>query len=212
MKTMKNIFRFLALIVFAGFTLTSCDLDLLPLNSVVLENYWTNKDDVERSLNACYVGMQENGWVSKAIIWGEVRSDNVAVRQGTSASGNVTPQYLQNIIKGNLKQNNEACSWSAYYRVINLCNVLLYYAPKVAEKDPNITPSNLAEIEAQAKAIRALNYFYLIRTFKDVPFTLEPSIDDTQDYMIPATKGEEALDALYDAVDSMEDALENEEE
>ena len=205
MKTKKNIFRYFTLIVFAGFSLTSCDLDLLPLNSVVLENYWTNKDDVERSLTACYVGMQEGGWVQKAIIWGEVRSDNIAVREGTSASGNVTPQYLQNIIKGNLKQNNAACSWGAHYRVINLCNVLLYYAPQVAEKDPNITPSILAETIAQAKAIRALNYFYLVRTFKDIPFTLEPSIDDTQDYMLPATKGEEVLDALIADLESCKD-------
>lgn len=195
MKKIKSIFRFLGLAVFAGGTMTSCDLDLLPLNEVVLENYWTNKDDVEKVLTSCYVGMQQNGWVTQAIIWGEVRSDNIAVREG-SGSSFVTPVYLQNIIKGNLKQNNSACNWGAYYRVINYCNTVLYYAPQVAEKDPNITPSILAEILAQAKAIRALNYFYLIRTFKDIPYTTEPSIDDTQNYMLPVTKGEEILDAL----------------
>ncbi len=195
MKKIKNIFRFVGLAAFAGATMTSCDLDLLPLNEVVLENYWTNKDDVDKVLNACYVGMQQNGWVSQAIVWGEVRSDNIAVREG-SGSSFVTPVYLQNIIKGNLKQNNSACNWGAYYRVINYCNTVIHYAPEVAAKDPNLTPSILAETMAQAKAIRALNYFYLIRTFKDIPFTTEPSIDDTQNYFLTATKGEVVLDAL----------------
>lgn len=195
MKKIKNIFRFVGLAAFAGATLTSCDLDLLPLNEVVLENYWTNKDDVDKVLNSCYVGMQQNNWVTQAIIWGEVRSDNIAAREG-SGSSYVTPVYLQNIIKGNLKQNNQACNWSAYYRVINYCNTVIHYAPEVAAKDPNITPSILAETLAQARAIRALNYFYLLRTFKDIPFTTEPSIDDTQNYMIAPTKGEVVLDAM----------------
>ena len=38
----------------AGVAVTSCDLDLLPLNEVVLENYWTEKADVESVVNACY--------------------------------------------------------------------------------------------------------------------------------------------------------------
>jgi hypothetical protein len=49
---------------------------------------------------------------------------------------------------------------------------------------------------AEVKAIRALSYFYLIRTFKDVPFTLNPSIDDFQEYVVPATKHEVILDSL----------------
>lgn len=196
MKKINNIFRFFGLAACMGMTMTSCDLDLLPLNEVVLENFWTNKDDVDKVLTSCYVGMQEGGWVERAIIWGEVRSDNIAAREGSGTGGTTTPVYLQNIIKGNLKQNNSACQWGAYYKVINYCNTLLHYAPQVASSDPNITPGILAEIMAQAKAIRALNYFYLIRTFKDVPFSFEPSIDDTQEYRLEATKGETILDAL----------------
>lgn len=192
MKQIKNISRILGLVIGAGLTMTSCDLDMLPLNDVVLENYWTDKEDVEKSLTSCYVAMEEGDWIRQAIIWGEVRSDNIAERQGATR----TPTYLQNIIKGNLKQNNAACNWGAFYKVINYCNSVIYYAPQVAEKDPNITPSILAETLAQAKAIRALNYFYLVRTFKDVPFSMEPSIDDTQDYLLPATAGETILDAL----------------
>jgi hypothetical protein len=66
----------------------------------------------------------------------------------------------------------------------------------VAEKDPNYTESDLRVTMAEAKTIRALNYFYLIRAFKDVPFTFEPSIDDTKEYQMPASKFENILDSL----------------
>ena len=61
-----------------------------------------------------------------------------------------------------------------------------------AVENPN-TQISVSEV----KAIRALSYFYLIKTFKDVPFTLDPSIDDFQNYIIPATKHEKILDYHY---------------
>ena len=196
MNNMKNIIKSVGLAAVVGITVTSCDLDMLPLNEVVLENYWTDKNDVENVLRSCYVGMQENGWVGKAIVWGEVRSDNVI----TGPSAGTDLQYL---IKGNLKQNNSYCDWAAFYNVINRCNIVLYYAPRV--KDPNISPSDSLAYIAEAKAIRALNYFYLVRTFKDVPFVIEPSIDDTQEFKVPASKGEDIIDALLADLESCKD-------
>ena len=189
MKNLKNIIKMFGLAAFVGVSVTSCDLDLLPLNEVVLENYWTNKDDVDNVLRSCYVGMQESTWLERAIVWGEVRSDNVT-------SGPDVSTDLNYINKGNLKQTNGYCEWSPFYTVINRCNTVLYYAPQVAEKDPNYTDSDLRVTMAEAKTIRALNYFYLIRAFKDVPFTFEPSIDDTKEYQIPASKFENILDSL----------------
>ena len=49
---------------------------------------------------------------------------------------------------------------------------------------------------AEATTLRALAYFYLIRTFRDVPFSKEPSIDDTQNYILPATPFDVVLDTL----------------
>ncbi len=172
-----------------GFTAVSCDLDMLPLNEVVLENFWKEKADVQSVVNSCYVGMQEGGYVEKIITWGELRSDNIA--EGPQVPGN-----LQQMMKGNLKPTNGACDWGALYTVINRCNTVIYYAPQVAAKDPNYTESDLRINLAEVKALRALSFFYLIRTFKDVPFSLDPSIDDFQDYRVPATKHEVILDSL----------------
>ena len=199
MKHKANIFKTVAMATCVGLCVTSCDLELLPLNEVVLENFWTDESDVENVLLSCYTAMQDGDWMDRAIIWGEIRSDNIV-------DGNDVPTYIQNINKGNLKQTNAACSWAAFYNVINRCNTVIYYAPQVAELDPNFTDSELASTLAEAKGLRAINYFYLIRTFKDVPFTFEPSIDDTQDYQLPATADTDILDSLIEDIEGCKDS------
>jgi hypothetical protein len=49
---------------------------------------------------------------------------------------------------------------------------------------------------AEAIWLRSLNYFYLVRLFKDVPFVLEPSESDNVDFYLPQTSGEEILDRV----------------
>lgn len=195
---MKNIIskiKFIAAAALVGTSVSSCSLDLLPLNEVVLENYWTNKSDVESVVASCYLGMTENGYVSSMIVWGENRSDNI------TAGPNV-PATLNNLMKGSLKTTNSYCSWSSMYNVINRCNTVLYYAPQVAEKDPNYTTSDLKINIAECKALRAISYLTLIKTFKDVPFTLTPSIDDDMDYRLGQTKFEVVLDSLIKDIES----------
>lgn len=188
---MKKINKLTAigLVAIAGFSTVSCDLDLLPMNEVVLENYWKEEADVNSVVNSCYVGMQEGGFINKVITWGELRAENVT--QGPDVPGDI-----QQLLKCNLLSTNGCCNWDAFYNVINRCNIVLHYAPSVADLDPNYNITDLNMTTAEVKAIRALSYFYLIRTFKDVPFTLNPSIDDFQEYVVPATKHEIILDSL----------------
>ena len=199
MKKKFNIAVILSAVASLGF-FSSCDLDLMPLNEVVLENFWENKSEVQNVVDACYVGMQENKYLTKAIIWGECRSDNITSGEGvTSCSG------LQQLLKGQLKSTNDACDWASIYKVINYCNTVLYYAPGVAEKDPNYTPSDLNVTRAEVKAIRAMSYLLLVKTFGDVPFSFQPSIDDNQNYLLPASPGDSIIDVLIADIDSCKD-------
>lgn len=198
MKNIKKTIKFAAAAAFLGLGVSSCSLDMLPLNDVVLENYWTNKSDVESVVASCYTGMQENGYITNMLVWGEDRSDNIA-------EGQDVPDALKKLMKGSLKTTNNYCNWAAMYNVINRCNTVLYYAPKVAEKDPNYTNSDLKINEAEVKALRAMTYLTLIKTFKDVPFSLEPSIDDDMDFRLPATKFEVILDALIKDIEASKD-------
>lgn len=179
---------------------TSCSLDLIPLNEVVLENFWTDKNDVESVVASCYQAMREGSYISNMIVWGEGRSDNTDI-----GTGDKIPEALISLMQGRLKTTNSYCDWSSMYNVINRCNTVIYYAPQVAEKDPNYTPSDLNITIAECSFLRAYSYLTLIKTFKNVPFSFEPSIDDTKDFCIPQTSFEEILDALIADINSCKD-------
>lgn len=198
MKNIKNTVKLAAAAAFVGMGVCSCSLDMLPLNDVVLENYWTNKSDVESVVASCYTGMQEGGYISNMIVWGEDRSDNIS-------AGPDVPTPLKDLMKGSLKTTNGYCNWSAQYNVINRCNTVLYYAPMVAQQDPNYTPSDLLINIAECKALRAMSYLTLIKTFKDVPFSLAPSIDNNVDLSLPSTKFEVILDSLINDIEGCKD-------
>lgn len=171
--------------------MSSCSdfLDILPMNEVVLENYWTEKGDVTSVMNSCYETLESGDCLTRMGVWGELRSDNLRL-------GANVPNEINEILKENLLPSNPMCNWSLFYQAINRCNTVCHYAPQVQAIDPNYTEEEMRANVAEATAIRALCYFYLIRTFRDVPYTTKPSIDDSQEYVIPATPFKDVLDSL----------------
>lgn len=189
---LNNKIKSIGLAVCASMALASCDVELLPLDTVILENYWTNKDDVTSVVRSCYEGLTESSIVERMIIWGEGRSDNIQSGKRIANASN----DLKYLLNGNILETNSYCEWKDFYKVINRCNTVEQYAPIVQDRDPNFTESDLRQTLAEVKTIRALCYFYLVRTFKDVPFSLVASIEDDQNYVIPATSGDLIVDTL----------------
>ena len=189
MKTInyKNIIC--ATVMAIGLSGCSDFLDILPTNEVVLENFWTEKADVTSVLNGCYETLENSDCLTRIGVWGELRSDNLRI--GASA-----PVEINEILKENLLPSNPMCNWARFYEAINRCNIVCHYAPGVQALDPNYTYEEMKSNIAEATALRALAYFYLIRTFRDVPYTTQPSIDDTQNYILPATPFNAVLDSL----------------
>ena len=179
-------------------TLTACSdfLDILPMNDVVLENYWTEKGDVTSVMNSCYETLEHKDAMTRMMVWGELRSDDM--RAGASV-----PNDINEILKENLLPSNPYCNWSKFYECINRCNIVCHYAPKVQAIDPNYTEDEMKANVAEAVTLRSLAYFYLIRAFRDVPYTTEPSIDDTQNYVLPATPFNDVLDSLIVSLESV---------
>ena len=182
-----------------GLSVTSCKdfLTLMPLNEVVLENFWTNKADVESVLLGAYAALETSDCVVRMSIWGEMRSDNIIPGKDNTDSGDDIVQ----IVKDNILQTNTYTSYKCFYDVINRANTVLHFAPEVAAKDPNYTGAELKANQAEAIAIRSLCYWYLIRAYKDVPYTTIPSIDDTHDFFIGQTPFAQVLDSLINDLD-----------
>jgi len=166
-------------------------LDLKPEAEIVLDEYWQSETDVESMLASCYRSLTESSVVSRMIVWGELRSDNLT-------SGNSTSYDIQRILDGDILPTNSYASWAPFYVTINYCNTLLHYAPLVLERDNNFTQADLNRVRAEALAIRSLAYFYLVRTFRDVPYITAASIDDAQDYNVPKTEGSVIIQKLIE--------------
>ncbi len=186
----------LVTILSIGFALilaTSCSdwLEIKPESEIVLEDYWQNETQVTEELSACYRAMTESDYMARVMVWGELRSDNVT-------SGNSVPDNMSSILTVDITSDNEYCDWSSMYEAINICNTFLYYAPEVVEQDENFTESELHSLEAEVLTLRAISYFYLIRTFKEVPWVEDASIDDTQEYAIAASPDSLILSNLID--------------
>ena len=200
----RRCYRFIVYIllpIIGGGTVgVSCDdfLDLKPLNDVVLENYWTKKSDVTSVLMGCYESLYSDDCITRMGLWGESRSDNMIIGVSTS-------QELDQLLKENILPTNSYCNWAVFYQAINRCNIVIHYAPLVQEIDPNYTFTEMKANVAEATFIRSLCYFHLIRTFRDVPFSREPSIDDTQAYQIPAESFDNVLANLISDLEEVKD-------
>jgi len=184
---------FSAAILVAGGLLTGCSdfLEIKPQNEIILEQFWNEQKDVENIITGCYSGMQSYGMISRMMIWSEFRSENI-VNNGTITDDT----DLERLLKENITANNGYTNWAEFYSIINRCNTVIKYAPTVSEKDPAYTTSQLNAHIAEVTAIRALCYFYLIRTFRDVPYSEEPFLDDNQTLDLPATPFDEVLSKL----------------
>ena len=182
--------------------LTSCSdfLEIEPQNEIILEKFWTEKADVENIIAGCYSGMQSEAVVKRMMVWGEFRSDNVGIGQ------NITRDVdLEKVLKENIDAKNAYTTWDGFYSVINRCNTVLKYAPNVAAKDPAYTQSELNAHIAEVTALRSLCYFYLIRAFRDVPYTTVAYTDDDQKMDLPATKFDDVLDSLVVSLEAVKD-------
>ena len=180
--------------------MTSCSdfLVVEPLNDITLEKFWNEKNDVDNVVNGCYSSLQSQACISRMMCWGEFRSDNI--QGGTNIDNN---QDLSNILKENINASNGFIDWTCMYKVINDCNTVIHFAPTVAQRDPNYTQSELRATVAEMSALRDLCYFYLIRTFRNVPFSKEAFLDDTQKMDLPATPFNDVLDTLITDLESV---------
>ena len=151
---MKNI-KSLLLAALVGLSSTSCNdfLELEPLNDIVLENFWTDKSDVESVLLGAYSALESSDCLLRMLIWGEMRSDNMT-------ESNSSPEAIQQICRENLLITNDYCKYNKFYDVINRANTVLHFAPIVADKDPNYLWIELKANEAEAVALRCLCYWY----------------------------------------------------
>ena len=174
-------------------------LEVEPRNEIVLDQFWNEKSDIDNVVAGCYSALQSDACIKRMIVWGEARSENISPGLNVDKDGS-----LLNLLAENITSKNGYTSWVDFYRVINRCNTVIKYAPEVAEKDPGYTESELKATIAEMTALRSLSYFYLIRTFRNVPYSTVAFTDDDQEMMFPATSFENILDSLVNDLERVQ--------
>lgn len=187
---MKNILSKISLLLLV-LTATSCDewLNLSPEDGVTREDFWQSKEQVESAIIGIYCEMMNTECVNRMFLWGELRADMVI--DGTKPNAAYTA-----IRSGEIASDNAVCKWSDFYSVINNCNLVLEYADQAVELDASYSQKEAELYKAEAKALRAMMYFYLTRSFGDVPLVLEASVSDDQDYHIAKTSQDSVIDQI----------------
>ena len=154
----------------------------------VIINPWKVKADVENELLGAYKALRQN-CVTRMAVWGEMRSDNIVEGEGASDD-------ISNICRENLLPSNEFCKYDAFYDVVNRANKVLLFAPQVAALDPDYHMSEFYSHQAEAIALRSICYWYLIRTFRDVPYITNYDESGNLSSNTPQSTFESILDSL----------------
>jgi len=158
----------------------SCDkyLDLKPQDGIVRQEFWQTKEQLAAAVNGCYASLLNSSLAEKLFLYGELRADMIQPAIGVSSAE-------LNIINVNIESTNAITNWAPFYTTINYCNTVINFAPQVLESDNTLTQNQLNAYVGEALALRALMYFYLVRSFGDVPLKLSPTASDTDDVQIP---------------------------
>jgi hypothetical protein len=170
-----------------GFSSCSDFLTIYPTDKTIAEDFWKTKSDVQEMVNGAYKSMMSYDNQERAIIWGAFRSDELVKYNDYSSSA------LDNINAVNLLPSNGYNSWASFYSTINRCNIVLAHAADVMEVDPSFTEGDYQAVRAQMLALRSLCYFYLVRTFRDVPYTTQSFEDDDQNMLVAQTTPDSLL-------------------
>lgn len=192
--------RFLTTVSIAFFLVVSFSgckkfLDLKPENAITKDDFFKTKDDALAAIIGCYDALQtgSNGvaFVNQALTWGEVRADLASFDASNSL-------YMQNLDK-----TQSYCNWGPFYNTIGRANLVIEFVPRIPNFDNNFSVADSKKIIAEAKFLRALSYFYLVRTFKEVPLVLQaPSSDDVK-YFLPKSPADSILNQIEaDLVDA----------
>lgn len=180
--SLKNISVY-TLVVWMTFMLGGCNswLDLQPSDKQTSDSYWKAKEEVESVLASAY--KQLRACQEEVVVFGELRADALDYTYST------TNNYAK-IKNLEILPDNSSVKWNDFYTTIGYANSVIKYGPGVLEKDATFTQAASDSYVAEAIFIRSLCYFYLVRTYKEVPLVLEPYVDDSESFNIPkSTEG-----------------------
>ncbi|HHU57072.1 MAG TPA: RagB/SusD family nutrient uptake outer membrane protein [Bacteroidales bacterium] len=172
-----NRFKLYALMMIAVVMGACSDwLNLEPENGITVDDFWQSEQDVHAAVMGCYaslLGGSTHPMAEAVFNWGELRADMVAPYRA------IISDYFQ-INQSEITPDNGLVRWNGAYFTINLCNTVLEKAPGVLDVDAAFSGEKLSQYRGEMLGLRALMYFYLVRTFGEVPLNLVATTSDSR--------------------------------
>jgi len=183
---MKNkIYKSLALLLLSGLGLTSISScndtyieEVKNLGAFDTSNYFANEEQSFSALVGVYDIMRKYaGGFENTVTFYNAASDDFYAGGGSSTDG----AGIQGFSSFTINQQTIPLSyWKDFYQGIARANLVINRVPNA-----NMGEAQKIRFIAEAKTLRALYYFELLRMFKNIPLILEPIKASEDFYNIP---------------------------
>jgi hypothetical protein len=161
-------YTYIFILFVVTFSLTSCEdfLDRQPLDQIAVNNFYKNENEVNLALVGSYAPLLDVDWTGKGWMITEIPSDN-------SQPGGTDPEFspidnftvtADNPIVGNY--------WARHYQLVTYANTVI----AKTELSEGIDNAAKQPLLAEARFLRAVAYFDLVRVFGGVPLITEPPV------------------------------------
>lgn len=152
-------------------SMASCSEDFLVKtdpNAIAAADFYQTENDVLLGLNGAYQSLRNNNGIAEGSgLYAEQRSDNTGTNDNQSNAGEPFQFNDFSILPSNTYLRSH---WLALYQIVTRANQVL----AGMEGIPFANPQTKAQYQAEAKFIRALAYFHLVRKWGDVPLVTQP--------------------------------------
>ena len=207
---MKNIKNLLIIGIAGLLTVTSCSEDFLdraPISQQNSNNFYRTAEDMKNALTAVYGSLQYGGqYYSSIHVIGDMRSDNTEITNPNAGADLQAVDDFTNVAVNSIGNN----TWNANYQGIQAANIVIEKIQAV-----NMDQNLKARFVGEAKFLRALMYFNMVRIFGDVPLVVTVINNPQQGYdygresvanvysqiISDLTEAEESLPFTYGAAD-----------
>ena len=191
---MKKTYILAGLLTLSLSACTQKFLDLAPISSINTSSYYQTASDMLTALSGAYGSLQFAGQYGQYYVMSDIPSDDTY----PVLSGTVTDQ--DQFDKFYLLTTNPylLAAWSDGYRGIYRCNTVIGRIEGIT-----MDATLKSRVIGEAKFLRALMYFNLVRYFGDVPLILTEITDPLQGYNYGRTP---ATDVYTQIVKDLTDA------
>jgi hypothetical protein len=178
--------RAFGVIALAALVAAGCDdpLNPTPQQSIPLEEALDSPEEIRVAVNAMYDALQtcDGGYCRNLLMFPDVYGGNLDVT-GTYVSDREVGRQA-------ITSENDALPgmWGAAYEGINRANNVIASMPALQSQ---FDADEYASLLGEARFVRALNYFTLVKFFGGVPLITEPRwVVDTESNVARASVGE----------------------